>query len=163
MENEFDQPTENQNTDASNEHQIIGGPGKLRGKDNPKPFTSTYQPGIQKSIETRKKQKEMRQALKKLLNSKYTFDDDSRIKQQLEKAFGKAVVKKFTAGEIMALQQMQKAIKQADTQAFTAVMNQALGMPKQQIEDPNKQDHPAVLLQLPPGVSISFPSNTDGE
>ena len=118
-------------TSNSRQTKLPGGKGKLTPAHNPKPFTSSYQPGKEKSKETLRKQKTIRDSFKALLRMKYKFDDGSKIKEQLVKAFGKQAVENMTVGEIMALQQMQKAIKLADTQAFSAALNQALGMPKQ--------------------------------
>jgi len=148
--------------ETSNQPQKNGGKGKLRGKDNPKPFTSTYQPGAKKSAATRKAQADMRKGLRALLNSKYKFKDGSALYQQLVTAFGPDV-KNRSAVELMILQQLQKAIMQGDTYAFSTVMNQLLGMPKQEIEGNVAGNLPAVMVQMPAGVSLNFPENTDGE
>lgn len=148
---------------ASNERQPAGGPGKLTPQHNPKPFTSDYQPGAAKSKATRAKQKTIRDAFKLLLKMKYQMPEKSKLRKELVKAFGEAAVKKMTTADLMAVQQMQKAIKKGDTFAFTAVLNQAMGMPKQEIEDVSDRPAPPVILNMPPGVSLNLPSNTEGD
>ena len=104
------------------------GPGKPP-KD--KQFSSTNQPkDPNKSALTRKRKKFARDLIRDtLMNLSYKFGEESKVREQLRKAFGDSV-DNLTAAEIMTLQQIQKAVLQGDTQAYNAVMNQAFGMPK---------------------------------
>lgn len=106
-------------------------------------FTSTYQPGRNKAKETFKRKRDVREVMKELLKTQYFFTEhNERLKELLEKAFGKKKINRMTAVELMLLQQINKAILKGDTQAFNSILNQTYGMPKQIQEVTGKDGAP---------------------
>lgn len=123
-------------------------------------FSSTHQPPDQvKKKATLAKKRATRELLKELLNMQYQFEENSQIKQELEKTFGKKAVKAGTVLDIMAMRQIIKSVKGNNTNAFREVLVQAYGLPKQQlehsgpdggpIETANNHVHTTVIIENP--------------
>lgn len=97
-----------------------------------KRFSSEHQPSGKAKSNGWKRKKFKRELLQEMLDLKYTFPANSKVRQQLVDAFGDGVLK-LTLGQIMSLQQAQKAILQGDSSAYTTIMNQLYGQPQQNI------------------------------
>jgi len=137
------------------------------GKGRPpkdKQFSSTNQPSAESKRRGQLKKKMAGDLAQAILHAAFVGAADEVLKKKMSEFF-KVKEKHITVEMMMNFRQIQKAISKGDTTAFQAVMDRAYGKPKIMVE--NSGTLPMVptpvLLQMPAGVNINLPSNTDGE
>ncbi len=96
-------------------------------------FTSTKQPTGRAKSEGKMRAKFTRERIKELLAAQYNFSANSKVRVQLETAFGKQVIANADAGTLAIMQQINLAILKGDTMAAREILNQAFGMPKETV------------------------------
>lgn len=117
---------------------MSGNPDKIITKEN--------QPTGAAKSKGKQLKKASREALRDILNLKYTFSDP-KAKEELENAFGKRAVKNANAYEIAAMKQLLVSIRKSNSQAFTGLSNQAFGLPKQALEHTGAGGGPIATAQ----------------
>lgn len=137
------------------------GPGRPP-KD--KQFSSTNQPSTEARRRGKLKKKFAADLAQSILQMAFTGAVDGELKKKIA-LFFKVKEKDITIEMMMIFRQMEKAINRRDTMAFQAVMDRAYGKPKIMVENTGNlpMANPTVLLQMPEGVNINLPSNTEGE
>lgn len=92
-------------------------------------FTAENQPDPKKQSNTKQKRKIGREILRDMMAAKFEFKEDSPIRQELVKLYGKNVLR-LSALEIMTIRIMQKCVKEGNVQAYRELMIQTFGQPK---------------------------------
>lgn len=110
---------------------IVGGPGKMNGKETGIPFGILKQPTPEQKKAGWAKKKRGQELAKAILDMAFKGQDNSQLKKQAAAYFG-VKEKNITVEMMLLFRQAEKAIQKADTNAFNAVMDRTFGKPKQE-------------------------------
>lgn len=128
-----------------------------------KQFTSENQPPGELKSAGWKKKKFTRDTIRAMLDLPFKGSKDLDWYKKLVEIFGEEALEGITMGQLMTLRQQQVASENGSTPAYSALIDQSMGRPVQALAqtDVNGNDLPPIALKLPPGMSISFPKNTE--
>ena len=133
------------------------------GMPEGKKFTADNQPPPNTKKDGWMKKKFNRDMIRSMMEAKMNIIPEE-LKPDLIKFYGEGIVETLTIGQLITFKQVIKAAEKGDSVAATFIVEHGIGRPVQAVaqSDINGNDLPRIRIGLPNGMTIDFPSTTEG-